>query len=71
MKRTLSVILLLFLMPGFSHGIELDSLITKSVGGPKAIERIKSLRSYQMTGKINWNGLDGKYSGKVKMPNLV
>jgi len=71
MKKTFLLVLAFLISSPIANSIDLDSLIIKSVGGPKAIERIKSLKSYKMTGKINWNGLDGNYTGIVKMPNLV
>lgn len=71
MKTSLTVTLFLLLFSVTSLGMELDSLLIKSVGGPVALQRIKELKSYKMTGKINWNGLNGNYLSLVKMPNQV
>ena len=50
---------------------DLDSLLIKSVGGEKALARIKNLKSYQMHGTINWNGLKGKYTSYFKAPDKI
>lgn len=71
LKKFLLIILFPLLLSTAANGINLDSLITRSVGGPQAMERLKTLKSYKMTGKINWNGLDGAYTGIVKMPDKV
>ena len=69
--RTVFSILLLTSLTASSKGVELDSLLIKSVGGKKALARIKNLKSYQMSGSINWNGLEGIYSSFFRAPDKV
>ena len=64
-------ILLITALTAPTLGVELDSLLIKSVGGEKALSRIKNLKSYQMSGSINWNGLKGNYSSFFKAPDKV
>jgi len=71
MKTRASICVSLLLLSISVHSIDLDSLLIKSVGGQKALDRIKSLKSYRMTGKMNWNGLEGAYEGLFKAPNKI
>ncbi len=64
-------ILFLISLTTVSNGVDLDSLLIKSVGGVKALARIKNLKSYQMTGSINWNGLKGRFASFFKAPDKV
>jgi len=70
MTRRLSFIfsLLLFLSAN-AQTIDIDSLFIESVGGQKAYERLKRLKSFKLTGKIIWNGLEGDFTTIYQAPN--
>ena len=70
MTRRLSFIfsLLLFLSVN-AHSVDIDSLFTQSVGGRKAYERLKKLKSFKLTGKMVWNGLEGMYTSYYLAPD--
>ena len=70
MTRRLSLILsfLLFLSAN-AQTVDIDSLFIESVGGQKAYERLKRLKSFKITGKINWNGIEGDFTTVYQAPN--
>ena len=70
MIRLLSLVssLLLFLYAN-AQTVDLDSLFIQSIGGQKAYERLQRLKSIKLTGKINWNGIDGDYSSIYLAPD--
>ena len=70
MTRRLSLIfsLLLFLSAN-AQAIDIDSIFIESVGGQKAFERLKKLKSFKITGKINWNGIEGNFTTVYQAPN--
>lgn len=59
---------LLFLTPQIYSG-DIQSILRQSVGGDKAVERIKTLQSIHISGSVNMNGLDGKFEYICKFPN--
>lgn len=44
-----------------SYGLDLDSLLVKSVGGPEAVAKLKQLQSFEITGSLDINGLKGNF----------
>lgn len=55
----------------FSQSFNLDSLLIESVGGPVAVNKIESMKSYRATGKVNWNGIEGDYTAEFMAPNKL
>jgi len=68
---SLTIVFLLAVHTPQTYSYDVNLLLAKSVGGPEAVERINSLESYRMTGRINWNGIEGSYEGLFKAPNKV
>ncbi|MGH8015550.1 MAG: pepsin/retropepsin-like aspartic protease family protein [Candidatus Zixiibacteriota bacterium] len=69
-KSVLVSISILFSL-GTTAAFDIDAFLVRSIGGPQAYEKIKSLNSYKMTGTINWNGLKGNYRALFKTPDQV
>ena len=72
MTRRLSLIfsLILFLSAN-TQAVDIDSLFIASVGGQKAYERLKKLKSFKVEGRINWNGIDGDYTALYLAPDKI
>ena len=72
MTRRLSFIfsLILFLSAN-AQAVDIDSLFIESVGGQKAYERLKKLKSFKVEGRINWNGIDGDYTALYLAPDKI
>ena len=68
MRLSLIFSLLLFLSAN-AKTVDIDSLFIESVGGQKAVERLKKLKSFKITGKINWNGIEGDFTTVYQAPN--
>ncbi|MBD3256908.1 hypothetical protein GF377_00650, partial [candidate division GN15 bacterium] len=64
--------IILFLLAGTRlSAFDLDSLLVKSVGGSAAVERIERLDSYYATGTITLNGMPGKFTAALMMPDKL
>ena len=51
------------------QAVSISSILTKSVGGKKAVERIKTLQSVCISGSVNMNGTKGTFEYLLKFPN--
>ena len=70
MKRTLSFLLIgVLFFTSLSYGSELTEILNKSVGGDKAVEQIKRLKSIYLSGRVNLNGSIGRFESKIKYPD--
>jgi len=69
--RVALALVLFIALTAASGGAELDTLLIKSIGGETALARIKNLKSYQISGSIIWNGLNGKYSSFFRAPDKI
>lgn len=51
------------------QAVSINSILTESVGGEKAVERIKTLQSVYISGSVNMNGTKGTFEYLLKFPN--
>jgi predicted aspartyl protease len=56
---------------GNALAFNLDSLLVQSVGGPEAVERLRSLRSRYETGSVSYSGRTGRYEDFFLSPDMV
>jgi hypothetical protein len=72
MKRKLITCLICILATTMSvskaQPFNLDSLLIASVGGPEAVTRIENMKSFKVSGKVSWNGIEGAYSASYLAP---
>ncbi len=70
MKQIFFFLLLFFIITTIPiNASEIQSILQKSVGGKKAVERIRSLKSIYMSGTVNMNGVLGTFEYKSKLPD--
>ena len=69
-RHSLIFSLLLFFSAN-AQAVDIDSLFIESVGGQKAYERLKKLKSFKVEGRINWNGIDGDYTALYLAPDKI
>ena len=71
MRRLLLITTILTLIACSGHAFNLDSLLVQSVGGPAALEKLRSVKTMYASGKANLNGMAGTLSILVAMPNRL
>lgn len=49
--------------------VDLDSLMIKSIGGPKALEKLQSLERIQQSGTVSFNNMEGSYISFFELPD--
>lgn len=52
-----------------TNAIDLDSLLIESVGGPTAVDSIRAMRSFQITGTATLNALEGTFTEVFAAPD--
>jgi hypothetical protein len=75
-RRFLSRVILLpagfvLVAASYSDAVNLDSLLVQSVGGPEAVERLRSLSSYYATGRVSVSGQPGSFEMSFLSPDKV
>ena len=65
------LIILIIIISSITHAFDLDSLLLKSIGGPKAYNQLEKLKSYSFEGRVNFNGVTGTFSQYFKTPNKL
>ncbi len=68
-KSHILCFLCVLLLTAHIQAVSINSILTKSVGGEKAVERIKTLQSVYMSGSVNMNGTKGTFEYLLKLPN--
>jgi hypothetical protein len=61
----------LLCLPLAAQAFNLDSLIEKSIGGPKGVKQLADMKSYSVYGKVLLNGQPGTYVEHVCPPNKL
>lgn len=59
------------LLANSANAIDIDSLLAKSVGGPEAVERLRTARTFRVTGEVNMGGMVGSYSVDIVAPDKM
>jgi len=65
------VVLAAVVIPVRAGGLDLDSLLTKSVGGETAVERLRDVSTIELTGRLLLNGQPGRFEIYVMMPDKM
>lgn len=68
MKKILIIFLSLALVASVA-AVDLDSLMVKSIGGPEALAKLRSLERVQQMGTVSFNNMEGKYISFFELPN--
>jgi len=71
MRRLLLITTLLTLVAGSGHAFNLDSLLIKSVGGPAALDKLRTVKTMYAHGIANLSGMPGTTEIWVAMPNRL
>ncbi len=71
MRRFLLVTILLTAVAGSGFAFNLDSLLIQSVGGPAALEKLRSVKTMYASGNANLSGMPGTMEIWVAMPNRL
>jgi len=66
--RLLLVVLMLFAV-GTVSAVELEKLLVNSVGGERAMEKIRRTKSYHVSGSVSLNGMPGRFVEHVVPPD--
>ena len=61
MKILTVLVIALLPMSIFATDFNIDSLLIESVGGPEAVERIRSLKGIYESGTFTWGEITNKY----------
>jgi hypothetical protein len=61
----------IFVAAACSHAVNRDSLLAQSVGGPQAVERLRSLRSYDVAGRVSVAGQPGRFEMRYLFPDMA
>ena len=52
-----------------AQSINVDSLLIESIGGPDALEKIRSLETMHVTGSVDFNGMSGRFEILFRPPD--
>ncbi len=67
----LGLILLTLTAPTSAAAIDLDSLLVRSIGGPAALDSVRTLKAYRSEGSMSLNGTEGKYVEYFMAPDKI
>jgi hypothetical protein len=70
-RKTSLTLFVLLLIAARGFGFNLDSLLVQSVGGPGAVEKLKSVTTIVASGRVNLVGMPGTFRIYVATPDRI
>ena len=71
MRKTSLILIVIFLTAVRGFGFNLDSLLVQSVGGPAAVEKLKSVTTVFASGRATMAGMPGTFQIYVATPDRI
>jgi hypothetical protein len=68
---TLVALALLIAAATPTHAVDLDSLLTKSLGGPEGVQALQETKTLYLAGGLNLNGMQGRIETYFAMPDRI